>query len=700
MANYEQLKQAVSSVIKTNGNQEITGQVLQNTLISMINSLGSNYQFVGIAETNTNPGTPDQNVFYLAGEGTYINFSNLTIDIGQIGILKWDGSWSKQVLEIGSGGGNIILEWNTDVATTRKQVIYKERKYLLKISYYNNDYEDVINEQYIGTSFVDSEWGKDSNWLRLTDLETLLSSSLQSVWVSNLKKGGTLSEENGEIELNGSNSNFYMLEFFRFKGKYLMYNNSREAKVAFYNNNNSDSFVSVVNIPSTGGKNMILKCPIESGFYRVSWINYNEGYGDNGIELPLKIGYVGNAINYEVNNLLNDIFIEKTTNNDYLLIDSNGNNILSVSWDGIIDIIPQISQRTINYLRNILRIEEKTKLPYQYRTILEYYVDCNTETDKNESYNTTSYSEDKMYKDYALLILPPKYSQYGEKTRLILWCHGAGGKNVVVLPNTNINDVININICSYYLYNGYAILMVNGLPQGFMENSENPNDAEWNHWGTPIALRSQIKAYEIVIKKYNIADDGVMVYGESMGGTLAQSIINSSGIPVLSCALYAPICDMMYKYIYNSDAETRRVIAHNYMFDGINETEFTDDIPCTGSDKTLLDNNIDKILPYSALYSNKIEVDGKNYIFRTVPTKVWHRSTDVTVDIDVNSKALVNGLKNAGCVAVLRTMNGGNHIQRSDFATTIFDNLENNSNRLYKVYIEDYEINKWFNKYN
>lgn len=34
MGNYEQLKQAVSDVIKTNGNKEITGAILQSALLS------------------------------------------------------------------------------------------------------------------------------------------------------------------------------------------------------------------------------------------------------------------------------------------------------------------------------------------------------------------------------------------------------------------------------------------------------------------------------------------------------------------------------------------------------------------------------------------------------------------------------------------------------------------------------------------
>lgn len=62
--------------------------------------------FAGIATPTTNPDTPDGPVFYIAGEGTYANFSNIVIEAGQLGILKWNGTWSKEVLEIGAGGGS------------------------------------------------------------------------------------------------------------------------------------------------------------------------------------------------------------------------------------------------------------------------------------------------------------------------------------------------------------------------------------------------------------------------------------------------------------------------------------------------------------------------------------------------------------------------------------------------------------------
>lgn len=62
-------------------------------------------------------------------------------------------------------GGNKILTWVTDAATTRKQVSTNERKGGLQITY-KPDGEDWINEQYIGTSFTDTEWAKDENWNR------------------------------------------------------------------------------------------------------------------------------------------------------------------------------------------------------------------------------------------------------------------------------------------------------------------------------------------------------------------------------------------------------------------------------------------------------------------------------------------------------------------------------------------------------
>lgn len=93
---YSTLKAAIQAVIKQNGNNEITGPILQQALLSMINSLGDGYQFKGVATPATNPGTPDQNVFYIASEvGTYSNFG-LSVEENEVAVFLWNGSWSKQ----------------------------------------------------------------------------------------------------------------------------------------------------------------------------------------------------------------------------------------------------------------------------------------------------------------------------------------------------------------------------------------------------------------------------------------------------------------------------------------------------------------------------------------------------------------------------------------------------------------------------
>ena len=95
MGNYEQLIASIEQVIKTNGNNEITGAILQNTLKSIVNSIGANATFAGVATPDTNPGTPDQNEFWIAIEnGEYINFANLTVSKSPSIISNKGGNWA------------------------------------------------------------------------------------------------------------------------------------------------------------------------------------------------------------------------------------------------------------------------------------------------------------------------------------------------------------------------------------------------------------------------------------------------------------------------------------------------------------------------------------------------------------------------------------------------------------------------------
>lgn len=111
MGNYEVLKRAVSDVIKTNGNQEITGAIMQSALLTIISTVGDNATFAGIATPTTNPGTPDQNIFYLAAQpGVYSNFGGVELTDQVLIFTNKNGIWVKNESGIATAGKVTKLE--------------------------------------------------------------------------------------------------------------------------------------------------------------------------------------------------------------------------------------------------------------------------------------------------------------------------------------------------------------------------------------------------------------------------------------------------------------------------------------------------------------------------------------------------------------------------------------------------------------
>lgn len=110
MGNYTELKAAIAAVIKENGNNEITGAIMQNVLNTIVSTVGANRTFVGIANADTKPGLPDGNVFYIAyTAGNYVNFQsnagNLTVNPGELAILYNEKTnWGKSVIGMSSDG--------------------------------------------------------------------------------------------------------------------------------------------------------------------------------------------------------------------------------------------------------------------------------------------------------------------------------------------------------------------------------------------------------------------------------------------------------------------------------------------------------------------------------------------------------------------------------------------------------------------
>ncbi len=100
MANFSNLIAAIKAVIRQNGTNDITGQLMQDALTTIVGTIGRFATFAGVAVPSTNPNNPDQTVFYLASQvGTYVNFGGVQISGTRIcAIHNISGTWALEVI--------------------------------------------------------------------------------------------------------------------------------------------------------------------------------------------------------------------------------------------------------------------------------------------------------------------------------------------------------------------------------------------------------------------------------------------------------------------------------------------------------------------------------------------------------------------------------------------------------------------------
>lgn len=162
MANYQQLKNALVDVIKQNGNNDITGEIMQTTLLSMINSLGANYQFAGIFTPSTSFVPTDENFFYIGGAGSYSNFGATTINVptGCICIFTYNGSFSSSILYV--GGVVDISKLTNNSYASLSQALADVPSFLqvggIEVMYKDSTSGNYVKYRLMGTNWSVSEY--------------------------------------------------------------------------------------------------------------------------------------------------------------------------------------------------------------------------------------------------------------------------------------------------------------------------------------------------------------------------------------------------------------------------------------------------------------------------------------------------------------------------------------------------------------
>ena len=158
MANYSAIKAAVNGYIKANGRKEITGSILNAVLNATIDSLGRYFQFAGGAMPTDDPGTPDQNVCYLATEpGLYVHFGNIRIENEEVALLFWNGEWRKNSVLMGIR--EVYASVDNQVGTPSVDVSYSGGRLVLTFHNLKGDKGDVGDAAGFGTIGADITGG-------------------------------------------------------------------------------------------------------------------------------------------------------------------------------------------------------------------------------------------------------------------------------------------------------------------------------------------------------------------------------------------------------------------------------------------------------------------------------------------------------------------------------------------------------------
>jgi hypothetical protein len=317
--------------------------------------------------------------------------------------------------------------------------------------------------------------------------------------------------------------------------------------------------------------------------------------------------------------------------------------------------------------------------------------------------NTIEFQDgEEIYNDWGVLMLPESYSATGKPTRLIIGCHGAGGS-----VDGNQSQIENITLYKYLCANGFAIMDMNGLPQGYASLK---GIDYYNNIGSPIAVQSYIKGVQWVLENYNICKDGILIDGGSMGGITSSNIVLSKSLNIIAHSINCPVLDT-YNHIWLNPWSGGLPKTAMIKIYGFAETTpgsgiyVYDEEKLKGFNPVL--NGMISFDKTSKLLSNNIEVTTANALTNLdevkkypCPVKIWHSTDDPIVNFAVSQRH-INSIRKGGQIAYLRSIPSGGHapLEVGEPLTTPSGNTNYKGTTLsIKPIVE--EIYLWFKRFN
>lgn len=184
MSNYSNTKATIAANVYTNHANQVTAEMVKTAINAVVDTIiAGGFLYKGVAIPSTNPGSPDANVAYIAATaGTYTNFGGLVVADGEVAVLKYNGSWTKEVTGAAtatevSALGHEVSE-NTDNILNLQQEINDIQPIVI-----NGNVTNAPDEEDITTD--------ENNLLKFADRSTAVNQKGYKI----LRKNKTLAEQ-------------------------------------------------------------------------------------------------------------------------------------------------------------------------------------------------------------------------------------------------------------------------------------------------------------------------------------------------------------------------------------------------------------------------------------------------------------------------------------------------------------------------
>ena len=246
---------------------------------------------------------------------------------------------------------------------------------------------------------------------------------------------------------------------------------------------------------------------------------------------------------------------------------------------------------------------------------IRFTVKNNHRWTSNDSTTTDDAESSEETDHLCILTLPESYSSYGEKTPLIMYCHGAscGITNTTWYGNSTGEGAGHdfMAMIRRFTSEGYAVFDV--------DNTRHVSNG-FNDWGSLPLMSAYVKAWEYIKKNYNVEDD-LYLLSASMGTPAALNMMKWYKGKIKTAMLLAPRplgvkgrWDDTYSEIADSRIK-QFLVAWGFAGDEI----LTDDTYVVPTKEEVFTAAVDAKYRGFYHYENMVTINGTNYIFEKYP---------------------------------------------------------------------------------